>query len=68
MVSNRNIADYFEVMDAMNILRADHHPRVTETIPEIIDMISNLQEKGHAYVGGDGVYFEIDTAPENMGN
>ena len=67
VVSNRNIADYFEVMDAMNILRADHYPRVTEAIPEIIDMISNLQEKGHAYVGEDGVYFEIDSAPEKYG-
>ena len=67
VVSNRNIDDYFEVMDAMNVLRADHYPRVTETISEIIDMISNLQEKGHAYVGDDGVYFEIDTAPEKYG-
>tara|TARA_B100001142_G_scaffold230847_1_gene228977 strand:- start:6137 stop:7375 length:1239 start_codon:yes stop_codon:yes gene_type:complete len=67
VVSNRNIDDYFEVMDAMNVLRADHYPRVTETISEIIDMISKLQEKGHAYVGGDGVYFEIDTAPEKYG-
>ena len=67
VVSNRNIDDYFEVMDAMNILRADHYPRVTETISEIIDMISKLQEKGHAYVGDDGVYFEIDTAPEKYG-
>lgn len=54
-------------MDAMNVLRADHYPRVTETISEIIDMISKLQEKGHAYVGDDGVYFEIDTAPEKYG-
>jgi len=67
VVSNRNINDYFEVMDAMNVLRADHYPRVTETISEIIDMISKLEEKGHAYVGGDGVYFEIDTAPEKYG-
>ena len=67
VVSNRNIDDYFEVMDAMNVLRADHYPRVTETISEIIDMISKLQEKEHAYVGGDGVYFEIDTAPEKYG-
>ena len=67
VVSNRNIDDYFEVMDAMNVLRADHYPRVTETISGIIDMISKLQEKGHAYVGGDGVYFEIDTAPEKYG-
>ncbi|MED5231006.1 MAG: cysteine--tRNA ligase [Candidatus Thermoplasmatota archaeon] len=67
VVANRNIDDYFEVMDAMNVLRADHYPRVTETIPEIIEMVSTLQEKGHAYVGGDGVYFEIDTAPEKFG-
>ena len=67
VVSNRNIKDYYEVMDSMNVLRADHYPRVTETIPEIIDMISKLQEKGHAYVGDDGVYFEIDTAPEKFG-
>ena len=67
VVANRNINDYLEVMDAMNVLRADHYPRVTETIPEIIDMISKLVEKGHAYVGDDGVYFEIDTAPEKFG-
>ena len=66
-VANRNIADYFEVMDALNVLRADHYPRVTETIPEIIDMISILIQKGHAYVGGDGVYFEIDTSPAKYG-
>ncbi|MGB1802278.1 MAG: cysteine--tRNA ligase [Candidatus Thalassarchaeaceae archaeon] len=67
VVSNRNIKDYYEVMDSMNVLRADHYPRVTENIPEIIDMISKLQEKGHAYVGDDGVYFDIDTAPEKFG-
>tara|TARA_B100000470_G_scaffold23311_1_gene15304 strand:+ start:22 stop:1068 length:1047 start_codon:yes stop_codon:yes gene_type:complete len=40
---------------------------VTETIPEIIDMVSTLIDKGHAYIGDDGVYFEIDTAPEKFG-
>ena len=66
-VANRNIEDFFEVMDEMNVLRADHYPRVTETIPEIIEMVSNLIGKGHAYVANDGVYFEIDTAPEKYG-
>jgi len=67
VVANRNISEYFEVMDAMNVLRADHYPRVTETIAEIIEMVSALVDKGHAYVGDDGVYFEIDTAPEKFG-
>ena len=66
-VANRNIEDFYEVMDKMNVLRADHYPRVTETIPEIIEMVENLIEKGHAYRANDAVYFEIDTAPEKYG-
>ncbi len=67
VVANRNIEEYFEVMDRMNVLRADSYPRVTETIPEIIVMVESLIEKGHAYLADDGVYFEIDSAPEKYG-
>ncbi len=66
-VADRHIEEYFEVMDAMNVQRADAYPRVTETVPEIIDMVTTLIDGGHAYVGDDGVYFEIDTAPEKYG-
>lgn len=66
-IANRNIKDYFQVMDSLNVIRADEYSRVTETIPEIIDMISILIDKGNAYIGNDGVYFEIDTAPEKYG-
>ena len=67
MVANRNIEDYFTVMDKLNVIRANSYPRVTETIPEIIEMIEELIRKNHAYVSADGVYFEIDTAPEKYG-
>lgn len=66
-VANRNIDDYFEVMDLLNVTRADSYPRVTETIPEIIDMITKLIENGNAYYSPDGVYFEINSAPEKYG-
>jgi cysteinyl-tRNA synthetase len=66
-VANRNITDYFESMDSLNVIRADAYPRVTETIPEIIEMIETLIDKGHAYQADDGVYFEIDTSPEKYG-
>ena len=66
-VANRNIDDYFESMDSLNVIRADAYPRVTETIPEIIGMIETLIEKGHAYLAEDGVSFEIDTSPEKYG-
>ena len=66
-ISERNIENYFHVMDKLNVLRADKYSRVTETIPEIIDMISILMDKKHAYIADDGVYFEIDTAPDKYG-
>jgi cysteinyl-tRNA synthetase len=66
-VANRNIDDYFEVMDLLNVIPADAYPRVTETIPEIIDMIAKLIEQGHAYSSPEGVYFEINTAPDKYG-
>ena len=66
-VANRNIDDYFEVMSLMNVLPADAYPRVTETIPEIISMIDKLISNGNAYQSSDGVYFDIDSAPEKYG-
>jgi len=66
-VANRNIADYYEVMDELNVLRADHYPRVTEVIPEIIVMVQKLIDKEHAYVAEDGVWFSIASAPEKYG-
>ena len=67
VVSERYIEAYFSNMDALNVLRADEYPRVTGTIPGIIEMVQTLIDKEHAYVGDDGVYFEIESAPEKYG-
>jgi cysteinyl-tRNA synthetase len=66
-VAERNIIDYYSAMDALNVLRADHYPRVTGTIPGIISMIETLLEKENAYIGNDGVYFDVESAPEKYG-
>ena len=67
VVSERYIEAYFSNMDALNVLRADEYPRVTGTIPGIIEMVQTLIDKGHAYVGDDGVYFEVESAREKYG-
>ncbi len=67
VVSERYIEAYFSNMDALNVLRADEYPRVTGTIPGIIEMVQTLIDKEHAYVGDDGVYFEVGSAPEKYG-
>lgn len=48
----------------MNIKPATRYPKASDHIPEMIDLIAGLVERGHAYHSGGGVYFEVDTFPE----
>lgn len=60
LVLARNyINEYFKDADALNIRRADRHPKVTEHINEIISMVEKLVENGSAYVAEGDVYFEV---------
>ncbi|GAE26011.1 cysteinyl-tRNA synthetase [Halalkalibacter wakoensis JCM 9140] len=56
-VANRFIKAYHEDTCALGVKEADIHPRVTETIPEIISFIEALIEKGYAYEAKGDVYF-----------
>jgi cysteinyl-tRNA synthetase len=55
---------YFSDMDALGVQRPDISPRASGHIPEQIQMIETLIEKGHAYVSEGSVYFDVTTAPE----
>lgn len=63
-LAERFIAEYYVDADKLNIKRATYQPRATESIPEIIELISMLIEKNHAYVSDDGVYFDVMSYPE----
>ncbi len=52
------IAEYFTDADGLNIKRATVHPRATECMDDILDMIQTLEDKGYTYILDDGVYFE----------
>ncbi|NVK23623.1 MAG: cysteine--tRNA ligase [Gammaproteobacteria bacterium] len=61
-LTDRTIAMMHEDFAALNMLPADIEPRVTTHMPEIIDVIERLIEKGHAYVAKNGdVMFEVST-------
>lgn len=62
-LAERMIKEYFHDADALNIMRADIHPRATESIDDIIALISILMDKGFAYTAEDGVYFSIEQDP-----
>ncbi|MFA5834625.1 MAG: cysteine--tRNA ligase [Bacteroidota bacterium] len=56
--------EYFEDMDAMNILRPDISPRATGHIPEQLAMTEQLLDKGFAYEVNGSVYFDVSKDPE----
>ncbi len=62
-ISERYIDEYFKDADRLGIKRATVHPKATEHIREIIDVICMLEEKGLAYTAEDGVYFDTRKFP-----
>ena len=59
VISERYIAECKKDMEALNVKPATVHPKATEEIDGMIEMIQTLIDKGHAYVAQDGtVYFK----------
>lgn len=53
-ISEKYIVEYRSDMDRLGIQTPDILPKVTEHIPQIIDMVKGLVDKGAAYVTSDG--------------
>jgi len=56
-VSENAIKEYFTDADGLNVRRADVHPKVTENMDIIIDIVKTLVDKGFAYEADGDVYF-----------
>ena len=54
-----NVQAFLDDMDALNVRRATVHPRATQEMPQIIDMITTLIGKGAAYEAEGSVYFRV---------
>lgn len=56
-VSERFIKEFRTDMDALNVMEATYHPKATEEINDMIEMIQTLIDKGHAYEKNGTVYY-----------
>ena len=56
-VSEKYIGEYYKDAAALNVAKADVHPKVSEHIPEIIKFVQTLIDKGYAYEVNGDVYF-----------
>lgn len=63
-VSEKYIKEYFNDCKALNVRKADVHPKVSEHIPDIIEFVQDLIDKGYAYEADGDVYFSTRKFPE----
>ena len=56
-VSEKYIAEYFKDAQALNVKKANVHPKVTETMDDIIKFVQDLIDLGYAYEVDGDVYY-----------
>lgn len=58
------IKAFFDDLQTLNIQRAEHYPAATDFIPQMVEFIQKLLDKGIAYQGKDGsIYYNIRRFP-----
>ena len=55
---------FFRDITRLGIQPAEHYPKATGHVPEMIDLIRRLAERGHTYESEGSVYFRISTFPD----
>lgn len=60
-LTERTSQYYLDDMTALNVLLPDVMPKATEHVPEMIDLIQKLIERGHAYEAEGHVLFDVNS-------
>ncbi|WP_137286957.1 cysteine--tRNA ligase [Halorussus salinisoli] len=60
-VARHFVSEVITDMRSLNLKRAEVYPRVSEHVPEIVDLVETLIEKGYAYESNGSVYFDVTT-------
>ena len=63
-IADRFITAFYEDMDALGVFRPDHEPLATQHIPQMLEIIRILMDKGIAYQAGSDIYFQVERFPD----
>jgi cysteinyl-tRNA synthetase len=55
------IVAFHDSLNRMRVKPADHYPRATEFIPQMVSLVQKLSERGHTYVAEGSTYFRVGT-------
>ncbi len=61
--TDRYKKSFFEDLDTLNIKRAEIYPAATDHIPDMVQLIKQLREKGFTYESKGSIYFKINSFP-----
>lgn len=61
--TDRYIAAFFEDIDTLRCERVEYYPRATDFIPQMVELIARLKEKGYTYELEGSTYFRIAAFP-----
>ena len=64
VVAERNTRAFNKAYDDLGILAPSVEPRATGHVPEMIELMRTLIDKGHAYASGGDVYFDVRSFAE----
>lgn len=61
--TDRYVEAFFADIDTLRVERAEHYPRATDYIPEMVALVRRLTANGHTYLLDGSTYFRISTFP-----
>jgi len=61
--TDRYIEAFFEDLDTLCAERAEHYPRATEYVPQMVGLVQRLGARGHTYELDGSTYFRIASFP-----
>jgi cysteinyl-tRNA synthetase len=56
-ISEKYIEEYYKDAAALNVKKATVHPKVTETMADIVEFVQDLIDQGYAYESDGDVYY-----------
>jgi cysteinyl-tRNA synthetase len=62
-LTDRMIAEMYRDFDALGVARPTHDPRATDYIPQMLDIVRKLEDKGLAYRAGADVNYAVRRFP-----
>jgi cysteinyl-tRNA synthetase len=55
---------FHDSLNKLRVKKANHYPRATEYIPQMVSLVQQLTERGHTYTAEGSTYFRVATLPD----